>query len=147
MSDSLKNARFFGDFDVGTVPMIAGQVVVHDMANLVERGCLEQDFGLILQKIRGHIDDESLVPHFLVTNNFGKHVANGRGIVPCFNRMIDDPQTDFIACTQLRHRLIDLALIQRFLLLKAAHNNASSRDLKAGVTRGQLGVSGIGCKQ
>jgi hypothetical protein len=147
ISDGLKNARFLGYLYIGAIPVIAGQIVVHDVANFMERGGLKQDFGLILQKIRGHIDNESRVPHFLVANDLGKHVANGGGIVSCFYGMIDDPQTNLVARTQPGHRLIDLTSVQRHLLIKAAQSNTVLGDLKSRVTCRQLGMSVIGCKQ
>jgi len=111
LSDGLARARFLRNLCVRAVSIITGQVVIHDVANFVERRCLEDNLGLILQKIRRHIDDESLIPHFLVANDFGKDVANGRGIVSRLGRMIDDAQGDLVAGSESRHRLGELALV------------------------------------
>jgi hypothetical protein len=37
LSGDLKNAVFLGRFDVCAVPVVPGQIVVHDMANFMQR--------------------------------------------------------------------------------------------------------------
>ena len=54
----LKNAVFLGSFDVCAVPVVPGQIVVHDMANFVQRRCLKENLRLFLQKVCRHVEDE-----------------------------------------------------------------------------------------
>ena len=37
LADDLQNAVFFGNFCGGAVPVVSGQVIIHDMANFVKR--------------------------------------------------------------------------------------------------------------
>ena len=37
LPDDLKNAMFFGSFYVCAVPVVSGQIIVHDMANFMKR--------------------------------------------------------------------------------------------------------------
>ena len=85
LSDRLQHTPFFGDLRVSAVAVVSGQIVVHHVAHLMERGRLKENLRLFLEKARGDVDDEGLVAHLLVAHHFREDIADARGIVEAYD--------------------------------------------------------------
>jgi hypothetical protein len=99
LSGDLQHATFFGDFRVSAVAAVSGQIVVHHVAHLVERRCLEENLRLLFEKARGDVDDEGLVAHLLVAHHFREDIADAR-VIPGGDGMIYETERDLIARAQ-----------------------------------------------
>jgi hypothetical protein len=88
---------FFRNFYICAVAVVSSEIVVHDMADFVKRGRLEENFRLFFQKVCGHVDDECLVTHLLVAHDVRKHIANRLRVVSGLDRIINNAKADLIA--------------------------------------------------